>query len=128
GMDTFCATGIADLKVRTRVEKIDKLLPHDYNISDGDVQVTRKSADVEMDVNSGYMRQREELYRSIDFLKSEDVFEMVNERYVPVEIEGGGLVKTDKNEPVSIKFTAIPPKIDNFTPFLGNTTDGGEQP
>lgn len=128
GMDTFVATGMAELKMKTKVEKIDKLLPHDYNISDGQVQVTKKTADMEMDLTSGYLWQRAELERAQDFLKSEDVFEMINSRYVPVEIEGGGVVTTDEAGPVSIKFTAIPPRVENFTPFLGNNVDGGAQP
>lgn len=128
GMDTFVATGMAELKMKTKVEKIEKLLPHNYNISDGQVQITKKTADVEMDLSSGYLWQRAELERAQDFLKSEDVFEMINSRYVPVEIEGGGVVSTDEAGPVSIKFTAIPPRVENYTPFLGNNVDGGQQP
>jgi hypothetical protein len=121
GFDTLRITGKAVVEARIEKETIQKHLPMDYDTLDGELQSGAALFRKESDHSSGFLTgQFAEAYQQylLDFLISNQVYEITNGTRVPVVIAQGSMrYEDDESNQYFVRFRAIESYLNHsFTP------------
>jgi hypothetical protein len=107
----------SELDLSSEEETIERNLGNEYLPTDRKEKTVRKYGNQKDVINAGYFTNQE-IQEFIPFFLSEEVYEIVNDEFIPVRISVSNKIKDDFERIIPVKFEVIQPPIENYTPQL----------
>lgn len=118
GFDTLACKGKSVKRLQTEQQSVEKILPYDYATTDFEREILNKTGQETIDFSTGYI-SKAYAERLKDFLISEEIYMLANNRYIRVELETGRFEIDDEDDTLhSLQGTLKPFELKNYTPDL----------